>query len=94
MAPKKMMKILTALQNIWLCDHNFVEDDVKVRDYCHVTGKYGAFVQRYCNINASLNYKISIIFRNLNNYDAHLIMQELGKVDPKINIIPNRLENI
>ena len=26
------------------------------------------------------------------NYDSHLIMQELGKLNPKINVIPNGLE--
>ena len=31
-------------------------------------------------------------FHNLKNYDAHLIIQELGKFHFKINSIPNRLE--
>ena len=24
----------------WICDNNYVGDDVKVRDNCHITGKY------------------------------------------------------
>ena len=39
-----------------------------------------------------LNHKIPIIFHNLKNYDSHLIMQELGKFNLKINVIPNGLE--
>ena len=31
------------------------------------------------------------MFHNLKNYDSHLIMQELGKFDVKISIIPNGL---
>ena len=44
------------------------------------------------NIKISLNYKIPIVFHNLKNYDAHLIMQELGKFTFKINVTPNGLE--
>ena len=39
-----------------------------------------------------LNQNIPRAFLNLKNYDSHLIMQELGKLDFKINIIPNGLE--
>ena len=24
----------------WICDNHYVGNDVKVRDHCHVTGKY------------------------------------------------------
>ena len=36
--------------------------------------------------------KKSVVLQNLKNYDSHLVMQELGKFDLKINIIPCRLE--
>ena len=39
----------------------------------------------------NLNRKIPVEFLNLKNYDSHL-MQELGKFDFEINVIPNRLE--
>ena len=39
-----------------------------------------------------LNSKIPVRFCNLKNYDSHLIMQELGKFNLKINIIPNGIE--
>ena len=32
------------------------------------------------------------MFYNLKNYDSHLIMQELGKFNLKVNAIPNGLE--
>ena len=41
---------------------------------------------------STLNSKIHIVFHNLKNYDLHLIMQELGKFNFKINVIPNGLE--
>ena len=39
-----------------------------------------------------LNHKIPVEFHSLENYDSHLIMQELGKFNLKINVIPNVLE--
>ena len=65
---------------------------MKVRDHCHITGKYRGSGHRNCNINLRLNHKISIVFHNLKNYDTHLIMQELGKFNVKVNVIPNELD--
>ena len=36
--------------------------------------------------------KIHVVFHNLKNYDSHLIMQELGKFNLKINFKPTGLE--
>ena len=76
----------------WICDNDYVDNDVKVRDHCHITGKYRGSAHRDCNINVKLNHKIPVVFHNLKNYDSHLIMQELGKFNLKINVIPNGLE--
>ena len=67
-------------------------NDVKARDYCHITGKYRCFAHRDCNVNLKLNHKIHVVFHNLKSYDSYLIMQELGKFNLKINVIPNGLE--
>ena len=61
--------------------------NVKVRHHCHIAA------HRDCNINLGLeNYEIPMESHNLKYYNAHLIMQKLGKFDFKINIIPNGLE--
>ena len=86
-----MMKILKTLLR-WICDNVYVEGDVKVRDHCHITGKYRGSAHRDCNIKVKFNHKTPIVFQNLKNYDSHLIMQELGKFDLKINIILNGSE--
>ena len=44
----------------WICDYVFVEDDLKVKDHCHVTRKCRGTTHRDCNINVNLNYKIPI----------------------------------
>ena len=80
----------------WICDNDYGDNDVEVKDHCLITGKYRGSAQRDCNINLKLNHKILIVFRNLKNYDYHLIMQELGKFNLKfnlkINVVPNGLE--
>ena len=52
-----------------------VDNDVKVKDHCHITGKYRGSASRDCSIKLKLNRKIHIVFCNLNSYDFHLIMQ-------------------
>ena len=76
----------------WICDNDNIDNDVKVRDHCHITGKYRGSANRDCNINVKLNHKFPVVFHNLKNYDSHLIMQELGKFNLKINFKPNGLE--
>ena len=76
----------------WICDNNYFNTDGKVRDHCHITGKTRVSVHRDCNINVKLNNKIPVLLHNLKNYDSHLIMQELGNFNLKINLISNGLE--
>ena len=35
----------------WTCDNDYVDNDVKVRDHCHITGKYRDSAHRDFNIN-------------------------------------------
>ena len=75
----------------WICDKDCVDNDVKLKDHCHI-GKFRNSAHRYCNTNLQLNPNISVVFYNLKNYDSHLITQELGKFNLKINVTPNGLE--
>ena len=76
----------------WFSDNAFADGDVKVRDHCIVTGKFRNSVYRDCNIDVKLNHKIPFVFHKLKNYELHIIMQELGKVNFKITVIANGLE--
>ena len=66
--------------------------DNKVRDHCHITGKYRRSAHWSCNINLKLTKKFPVIFYHLRGYDRHLIMQEICKTDVKISVMPNGLE--
>ena len=76
----------------WICKKLIDNDEEKVRDHCHVTGKFRGAAHWSCNINLQLTKKLPVIFHNLRGYDSHLIFYELKNFDVKIDVIPNRLE--
>ena len=76
----------------WICEKLIDNHDEKVRDDCHITGKFRGAAHWSCNINLQLTKKVPVIFHNLRGYDSHLIFCELNKFDVKIDVIPNRLE--
>ena len=76
----------------WICDNDVIDIDVKVINYCHITGKYRGSINRDCNINVNLNHKIPVVFHKLKSYDSHLTIQALGKLNLKINVKSDRLE--
>ena len=78
--------------NCLICEKLIDNDDEKVRDHCHITGKFRGVAHWSCNINFQLTKKIPVIFHNLRGYDNHLIFSELNKFNVKISVMPNRLE--
>ena len=76
----------------WICKKLIDNDEEKVRDHCHVTGKFRGAAHWDCNINFQLTKKVPVIFHNLRGYDSHLIFCELKNFDVKIDVIPNRLQ--
>ena len=53
----------------WICEKLIDNGDQKVRDYCHVTGKFRSSAQWSYNINLQLTKKVPIIFYNLRGDD-------------------------
>ena len=53
----------------------------KVRDHCHITGKYRGAAHSDCNLKLAISaekLEIPVIFHNLKGYDCHFIMQKIG----------------
>ena len=89
---KKVNKDFKNSTKCWICDNDYIDTDVKVRDHCQITGKYIGSAHTDCDINLKLNHKFPIAFHNPKINDSHLIMQELGKFNLKISVLPNELE--
>ena len=77
--------------NYWICG-KLIEFDKKLRDHCHISGKYRGPAHWSCNINLKIRKKLPVIFHNLPGYDIHLNFKELSKFFCKISVIPNGLE--
>ena len=86
------MKNLKCLIFCWICDRLIDVIDNKVRDHCHITGKYKGAAHWGYNINLKISKKVPVIFHNLKGYGSHLIFKELSKFNAKISVIPNGLE--
>ena len=52
----------------------------------------GLLRQDNIKVHLKLNKKVPAIFHNLKGYDNHLIINEIGKFNVKVDVIPNRLE--
>ena len=76
----------------WICRKIINDDNKKVRDHCHMTGKFRGAAHQDCNINLQLTKRIFVIFHNLKGYDSHLIFSVLHRFNVKISVIPNGLE--
>ena len=66
-----------------ICNNKYTDEDIRVRDHCHITGKYRGSAHQECNLQLRLNpekIKIPVIFHNLRGYDSHFIMQEIGAI--------------
>ena len=67
----------------YICNKKYTDKDIKVRDHCHITGKYRGSAHQECNLQLRLNpeeVKIPVIFHNLRGYDSHFITQEIGAI--------------
>ena len=89
---EKKKHLFQQSSSCWICEKLIDNDDEKVRDHCHETGKSRGATDWSCNINLQLTKKVPVIFHNLRGYDSHLIFCELDKFDIKISVIKNGLE--
>ena len=91
------------MDECYICGEKYVEKDVRVRDHCHITGKFRGSAHRDCNLKLRIkpeDIKIPVILHNLRGYDSHFIMQQIGEIakkhggkqDLNINAIPNNME--
>ena len=58
----------------WICkkfinNNNNNNNEEKVRDHCHVTGKFRGATHQKCNANLKLTKKVPVTFHNLRDYD-------------------------
>lgn len=62
---------------------DFEKTTKRVRDHCHITGKYRGSAPNDCNVISKLSKKIPVIFHNLRGHDSHFIMQQIEEIAKK-----------
>ena len=79
-----------------ICDKKYNEEDIRVRDHCHITGRFRGSAHQECNLKLKMKpeeIKIPVIFHNLRGYDSHFIMQEIGSIVKKHSYKNNKGED-
>ena len=97
--PKKMIftkedeKQFNTVSDCWICGEE-LENNNKVRDHCHYTGRYRGAAHNTCNLKYRKPESVPVFFHNLTGYDSHLFIKKLGYSNKKetIECIPNNEE--
>ncbi|KYN21790.1 hypothetical protein ALC57_05831, partial [Trachymyrmex cornetzi] len=72
-----------------VCEKPFTPDDTRVRDHCHLTGRYRGPAHSNCNLNYRDSRCISVVFHNLSDYDAHFIIKEIATAyEGRVDLLP------
>ena len=96
LTPEENAKHAEAM-HCYCCNQLFNSNDrQKVRDHCHITGKYRGAACKYCNFKhldiVANHHTIPIVFHNLKGYDMHHILKNLD--GRNTSIIANSKEKI
>ena len=92
---KKMKKIIKTFNICRFCEKNIESD--KVRDHCHLTGKYRGPAHNTCDINVTQKQSnfVPFVFHNFSNYDSYMFFIKLvdkKKDEVDFEIIPKTNE--
>ncbi|XP_036142915.1 uncharacterized protein LOC118645605 [Monomorium pharaonis] len=72
-----------------ICGKIFLATDLRVRDHCHITGRYRGAAHSYCNLNYHNSFMIPVFLHNLSGYDAHFIIKEIAnEYEGRVELLP------
>ena len=65
----------------FICEKTFDDDqnNIKVRDHSHYTGKYTGAVHSVCNLQYKVPKNIPVVFHNGSTYDFQIVIKQLPK---------------
>ena len=72
-----------SVNQCWICETPYENDQEKVLDHCHYSGKFLAWAHSNCNLSRkSLNFT-PVIAHNMTGYDIHHICTIINKSNPR-----------
>ncbi len=75
-----------------ICELEFYQDDIKVRDHCHLTGIFRGAAHNSCNLQFQSPNFLPVFMHNSSSYDIHFICQHLNIDNNDITVIPSTEE--
>ena len=76
----------------YACKKEFTPENHRVKDHCHYTEVYRGAAHNTCNLRMKQPKFIPVLFHNLEGYDAHLFIRNLGVSSGDIKCIPKMEE--
>ena len=70
-----------------ICEKQFAPN-TRVRDHCHLTGRYRGPAYSNYNLNYKNSFYIPIVFHNLSGYNAHIIKEIATAYDGHLDVLP------
>ncbi|KAJ8939058.1 hypothetical protein NQ318_007689 [Aromia moschata] len=58
----------------------FKAGDKKIRDHCHLTGKYRDPAHESCNLDFKNSFTVPVVFNNQTGYDSHFLIKDSDKI--------------
>ena len=74
----------------WFCGEKI--EFKKVPDHCHLTGRFRGAAHEICNLQAKVPEFTPVFMHNLDGYDSHLFIKNMGNEFGEISAIPNNEE--
>ena len=74
----------------WFCRKKI--EYKKVADHCHLTGRFRGAAHEVCNLKAKVPEFTPVFMHNLDGYDSHLFIKNMGNEFGEITAIPNNEE--
>ena len=68
-----------------MCNEELGAD--RVRDHCHLSGKFRGAANEVCNLKYKVPTFFSVVFHNLSGNDSHLFIKTLGNSEGDISCI-------
>jgi hypothetical protein len=65
----------------YICKKEFSKIDKKVRDHCHITGKFRGAAHDFCKLKVRTSLKIPVFFHNGSGYDFRLFCSNMDLSD-------------
>ncbi|RLU23489.1 hypothetical protein DMN91_003694 [Ooceraea biroi] len=89
LTPEQREELRDATAPCHVCGKPFAAADIRVRDHCHLTGRYRGPAHSTCNLNYKDSHVIPVIFHNLSGYDAHFIIEDVANAfEGSVELLP------